>query len=56
MPLLRREALCYIPGVVAAGPVPVPVTAKEHGAVLATRDARARGTYDAVGVEVIVVT
>jgi hypothetical protein len=30
--------------------------AKEHGAALATRDARARGTYDAVGVMVIVVT
>ena len=32
------------------------LAAKEHGAALATRDARARGTYDAVGVEVIVVT
>jgi predicted nucleic acid-binding protein len=34
----------------------VALAAKEHGASLATRDARARGTYDAVGVEVIVVT
>jgi toxin FitB len=34
----------------------VALAAKEHGAVLATRDARARGTYEAVGVEVIVVT
>jgi toxin FitB len=34
----------------------VALAAKEHGAVLATRDARARGTYDAVGVTVIVVT
>jgi toxin FitB len=34
----------------------VALVAKEHGAALATRDARARGTYDAVGVEVIVVT
>jgi predicted nucleic acid-binding protein len=34
----------------------VALAAKEHGAALATRDARARGTYDAVGVEVIVVT
>ncbi len=28
----------------------------EQGAALATRDARARGTYDALGVAVIVVT
>jgi toxin FitB len=34
----------------------VALAAREHGAVLATRDARARGTYDAVGVKVIVVT
>jgi toxin FitB len=34
----------------------VALAAKEHGASLATRDARARGTYDAVGVKVIVVT
>lgn len=34
----------------------VALAAKEHGAALATRDARARGTYDAVGVAVIVVT
>jgi predicted nucleic acid-binding protein len=34
----------------------VALAAKEHSAALATRDARARGTYDAVGVEVIVVT
>ena len=27
----------------------VALAAKEHGAALATRDARARGTYDAVG-------
>jgi toxin FitB len=33
----------------------VALAAKEHGAVLATRDARARGTYDAVGAKVIVV-
>ncbi len=33
----------------------VALAAREHGASLATRDARARGTYDAVGVEVIVV-
>jgi len=33
----------------------VALAAKEHGAALATRDARARGTYDAVGVKVIVV-
>jgi hypothetical protein len=32
------------------------IALKEHGAAHATRDARARGTYDAVGVEVIVVT
>ena len=34
----------------------VALAAKEHGAALATRDARAHGTYDAVGVKVIVVT
>ena len=34
----------------------VALAAKEHGAVLATRDARARGTYDAVGAKVIVLT
>ena len=33
----------------------VALAAKEHRAPLATRDARARSTYDAVGVEVIVV-
>ena len=33
----------------------VALAAKEHGAPLATRDARARGTYDAIGVKVIVV-
>jgi toxin FitB len=32
----------------------VALAAKEHDAVLATRDARARGAYDAVGVAVIV--
>ena len=34
----------------------VALAAKEHGAALATRDARARGTYDTVGVTVIVLT
>ena len=34
----------------------VALAAKQHGVALATRDARARGTYDTVGVEVIVVT
>ena len=33
----------------------VALAAKEHGMALATRDARARGTYDAVGVKVILV-
>ena len=33
----------------------VALAAKERGAALATRDARARNTYDAVGVKVIVV-
>jgi predicted nucleic acid-binding protein len=33
----------------------VALAAKEHGMTLATRDARARGTYDAVGVNVIIV-
>jgi toxin FitB len=34
----------------------VALAAKEHGATLATRDARARGGYDAVGVKVIIVS
>ena len=34
----------------------VALAAKQHGVALATRDARARGTYDTVGVELIVVT
>ena len=34
----------------------VALAAKEHGIALATRDARARGTYEAVGVKVIVIT
>lgn len=34
----------------------VALAAKEHGTPLATRDARARGTYESVGVQVIVVT
>ena len=33
----------------------VALAAKEHEVALATRDARARGTYDAVGVKVIIV-
>lgn len=33
----------------------VALAAKEHDLPLATRDARARGTYDAVGVKVIIV-
>lgn len=32
----------------------VALAAKEQGVALATRDARARGTYDAVGINVIV--
>ena len=34
----------------------VALAAKDHNVALATRDARAQGTYDAVGVTVIVVT
>jgi len=34
----------------------VALAAQEHEVPLATRDARAQGTYDAVGVKVIVVT
>ena len=34
----------------------VALAAKEHGAALATRDSRARGTYESVGVQVVVVT
>lgn len=34
----------------------VALAAREHEVPLATRDARAQGTYDAVGVKVIIVT
>ena len=34
----------------------VALAARQQGAALATRDARTRGTFDAAGVEVIVVT
>lgn len=34
----------------------VALAAREHGVALATRDARARGTYEAVGVPVVVVS
>ena len=34
----------------------VALAAKDHQVALATRDARAQGTYDAVGVTVIIVT
>ena len=34
----------------------VALAARDHGVALASRDARARGTYDAVGVELIIVT
>jgi predicted nucleic acid-binding protein len=33
----------------------VALAAREHGVPLATRDGRARGTYDAVGVKVVIV-
>lgn len=33
----------------------VALAAREHGVALATRDARARGTYEAIGVTVVVV-
>lgn len=33
----------------------VALAAREHGVALATRDARARGTYEAVGVTLVVV-
>lgn len=33
----------------------VALAAEEHGVALATRDARARGTYDAAGAKVILV-
>lgn len=34
----------------------VALAAKDHGAPLATRDGQARGTYDAVSVQIVVVT
>lgn len=34
----------------------VALAARQHEVALATRDARARGTYDAIGVKVILVT
>jgi predicted nucleic acid-binding protein len=54
-----REVYATLSGLgVAGGAVYdglVALAAKEHGMALATRDARARGTYDAVGVNVILV-
>ena len=34
----------------------VALAARKHGAVLATRDARARSTYEAIGVQVELLT
>jgi len=62
-PLLLGDATAAdLPGVlarlqIAGGAVYdalVALAALEHGAELATRDARARGTYEAVGVRVVV--
>jgi predicted nucleic acid-binding protein len=33
----------------------VALAAKDHGTALATRDARARGTYDTIGVKIILI-
>lgn len=59
-PLLARELPDILSHLgIAGGAVYdaiVALAAKEHEAPLATRDARAQGTYDAVGVKVIVVT
>jgi len=62
--VLSRSSARKLPGTlgrlgIAGGAVYdtlVALAAKENAAALATRDARARGTYDAVGVHVIVVT
>lgn len=50
----RLGALGIVGGAVYDGLVAL--AALEHGAELATRDARARATYDAVGVRVVVVS
>lgn len=60
--LLGPEVAARLPDVlsrlgIAGGAVPdalVALAAREHGAALATRDARAKATYDMVGVRVIV--
>ena len=62
--LLGSAAAADVPGVlsrlgIAGGAVYdalVALAALEHGAALATRDLRARETYEAVGVRVVVVT
>jgi predicted nucleic acid-binding protein len=54
---LGRARASRLPGVLAGGAVYdalVALAAHEHGATLATRDARARPTYEIVGVEVVV--
>jgi predicted nucleic acid-binding protein len=59
-PLLARELPDILSRLgIAGGAVYdaiVALAAKEHDVPLATRDARAQGTYDAVGVKVTVVT
>lgn len=58
--LLAAETAAALPGRLAALGIAggavydalVGLAATQHGAVLATRDARARGTYDAVGARV----
>lgn len=62
--LLGPQTAEQLPGVlgrlgIAGGAVydaMVALTAAEHGAELATRDARARATYETVGVRVVVAT
>jgi predicted nucleic acid-binding protein len=52
---LSGHALAETYSVLTRLPGDARLAAKENGTVLATRDARARGTYDAVGVAVILV-
>lgn len=62
--LLSSAAMARLPAVLSeAGIVGgavydamVALAAREHGATLATRDARARATYEAIGVQVVVAT
>jgi predicted nucleic acid-binding protein len=54
VPKLLRDALGDVPLAPSDAAPLIALAAVEHGAILATRDARARSTYETVGAQVIV--